>query len=86
MAETKPEWREEIPQFIAKINAIFERWQIAEFFEPPRRLGALGHTADEESHKAFRSQLDESEKLTEDARNLLLIDWARQLLIDQQTD
>jgi len=81
VAETKPEWRAEVPHFIAKIKKIFEPWQIAEFFETPRRLGALGHTADEEAHRILRSQVDESENLREDARNLMLFECARELLL-----
>ncbi len=84
VAETKPEWRAEVPHFIAKIKKIFEPWQIAEFFETPRRLGALGHTADEEGHEMLRSQLDESEKVREDARNLMLFEWARELLMEEE--
>ena len=83
VAETRPEWRAEIPHFIAKIKEIFEPWQIAEFFETPRRLGALGHTGDEEAHKALRSQVDESENLREDARNLLLFERARESLLEE---
>jgi hypothetical protein len=81
VAERKPEWRAEVPLFTAKIKDIFQPWQIAEFFETPRRLGALGHTADEEGHKLFRSQVEESENLREDARNLILFEQARQWLL-----
>lgn len=84
VAETKPEWRAEVPLFIAKIKDIFEPWQIAEFFETPRRLGALGHTADEEGHKVLRSQVDESENLHEDARNLMLFEQAREWLLEDE--
>ena len=86
VAEEKPEWRAEVPHFIGKIKEIFEQWHIAEFLETPRRLGALGHTADREGHELFRSQVDESENLREDARNLMLLEWARQLLMDDRTD
>jgi len=83
VAETKPEWRAEVPHFIAKIKRIFEPWQIAEFFETPRRLGAVGHTADEEGHEILRGQMEESEKVREDARNLTLFEWARELLVEE---
>lgn len=82
VAEEKAEWRAEIPQFVAKIKNIFEPWQIAQFLETPRRLGVLGHTADEDGHKLFRSQLEESENLREDARNLMLIERAREWLLE----
>jgi hypothetical protein len=79
-----PEWRTEIPFFIAKINETFEPWRIAQFLEAPRRLGALGHTADEEGHKLYRNQLDESENLREDSRNLILFEQAREWLLEDQ--
>lgn len=84
VAETKPEWQAEVPLFIARIKGIFEPWQIAEFFETPRRLGALGHTADEEGHKLFRSQVEESDNIREDARNLILFEQARELLLGDE--
>lgn len=84
VAETRPEWRAEIPYFIAKIKEIFEPWQITQLLDTPRRLGALGHTADEEGHKLFRSQLDESENLREDSRNLILFEQAREWLLEDQ--
>jgi len=82
VAERKPEWRAEVPHFVAKIKKVFEPWQIAEFFETPRRLGALGHVADEDGHEMLRSQMEESEKVREDARNLMLFEWARGLLLE----
>ena len=57
-AESQPDWRAEIPAFVAKIKEIFKPWQIAEFLETARRLGALGHASDEEGHKLFRSQVE----------------------------
>jgi hypothetical protein len=84
VAQTNPEWRAQLPQFIDKIKEIFEPWQIAQFFATPRRLGALGHTADKEGHEALRSQLDESENVREDARNLMMIEWARELLMQDK--
>jgi len=82
VAERKPEWRAEVPYFITRIKRIFEPWQMAEFFETPRRLGALGHVADEEGHEMLRSQMEESEKVREDARNMMLFEWARELLLE----
>ena len=70
---------------ISKIKEIFEPWQIAQFLETPRRLGALGHTADEEGHKLFRSQLDESENLRADSRNLIFFEQAREWLLEEET-
>src|SRR5580704_15713642 len=72
VAETDGQWRQSIPAFVAEIKAIFEPWQLAEYLDTPRRLGALGHVADDEGHRMLREALDESEKAREDARELLL--------------
>ena len=36
VAETDADFRAEIPAFVAKIKAIFERWQLAEYLETAR--------------------------------------------------
>ena len=84
VAETNDEWRELIPDFVAEILSIFEPHQLAEYLETPRRLGVLGHTASEEGHRMLRAELDDSEKAREDARNLLLLEWAKELLLDER--
>ncbi len=63
-----------------------EPWQISQFFEIPRRLGAFGHVTDEEGHNFYRSQRDDSENLSEDSRNLLLFERAREWLLEQDAD
>jgi hypothetical protein len=49
----------------------------------PRRLGTLGHVASEEAHRMFREQLDTEQQIQEDARNLMLLEWAKELLLDK---
>lgn len=83
VAETNREWRGAIPAFVAGIKALFEHWQLAEFLNTPRRLGALGHVASEETHRMFREAQDESERIREDARNLMLLEWAKELLLEE---
>src|SRR5579859_7061219 len=73
VAETDREWRQAIPAFVAKIKAMFEPWQLAEYLNTPRRLGALGHVASEEAHRLFREELEEEQRVREDARNLMLL-------------
>ncbi len=82
VAEVRPEWRAEIPHFVARIKTIFEPWQIFEFFEVPRRLGAFGHVTDDEGHNFWRSQRADSENICEDSRNLLLFERAREWLLE----
>src|SRR5271166_3619956 len=83
VAETDRHWQEAIPAFVAEIKALFEPFQLAEFLNTPRRLGALGHTADDEGHRLLREALDESDKAREDARNLMLLEWAKELLLEE---
>jgi hypothetical protein len=84
VAETDGEWRGAIPAFVAEILSIFEPHQLVEYLNTPRRLGALGHVASEETHRMFRAELDDSEKAREDARNLMLLEWAKELLLDER--
>jgi hypothetical protein len=83
VAETNDDWRRAIPSFVAEIQELFEPWQLAQFLKTPRRLGALGHTADDEGHRMLRANLDDSEKAGEDARNLLLLETAMELLLGE---
>jgi hypothetical protein len=82
VAETIREWRDAIPTFVTEINEIFEPWRLADFLNTPRRLGALGHTADDEGHRMLLASLTEEEKVREDTRNLLLLEWAKELLLE----
>ncbi len=82
VAEHDPEWRTEIPGFVEEIKDIFEPWQLAEYLDTPRRLGALGHASDEEGHRLFRSQMEEEDLVREDARNLTMLEWAKELLVE----
>lgn len=74
VAEHDPEWRAEIPGFVAEIKETFEPWQLAEYLDTPRRLGALGHASDEEGHRLLRSQMEEEHLVREDARNLAMLE------------
>ena len=85
VAETDQHWRQAIPVFVAEIKAIFEPFQLAEFPNMPRRLGALGHVASEEAHRLFREGLDEEQRVREDARNLTLLEWVKELLPDEES-
>lgn len=84
VAETDGNWRRAIPDFVTEIMEIFEPWQLAEFLDTPRRLGALGHASTEEGHRMLRASLDESGRNREDARNLALLEWAKDLLLKNE--
>ena len=84
VAETDGNWRQAIPDIVTEIKEVFEPWQLAEFLDTPRRLGALGHASTQEGHRMLREAQSESEKAREDARNLMLLEWAKELLLDAE--
>lgn len=83
VAETNGAWRQALPPFVAEIKAMFEPQQVTGYLNTPRRLGALGHVASAETHRMFREELEEAERVGEDARNLMLLEWAKELLLEQ---
>lgn len=83
VAETNREWREAIPAFVAEINGIFELWKLSEFLNMPCRLGALGHATTEEGHRLLTADWTEEERIRQDARKLILLEWAKELLLDE---
>src|SRR5208282_3539830 len=66
VAETDRTWWQAIPAFVAEIKAMFEPWQLADFLNTPRRLGALGHASTEDGHRLLRAEWDEEQRLRED--------------------
>ena len=84
VAEKNRKWRDAIPAFVAEIKDIFEAWRLAEFLNTPRRLDALGHATTEEGQRLLQASLEESERIKEDARNLMLLEWAKELLLEEE--
>ena len=82
LAEDYPEWRDEIPNFIAEIENIFGGWQIAEYLNTGCRLGALAHAGGAETHPRFGVPRGDEMELRVDSRDVALLAWARQLLLD----
>lgn len=82
-SEDSKEFRDAIPAFVSEIKSIFPAEELGEFLNTPRRLGALGHASSEEGHQLLRAGLDESDRVREDARNLMLLEWAKELLLDE---
>jgi len=83
VAEMDREWQQAFPAFVDEIKDMFEPWQLAEFLNTPRRLGALGHASAEDGHRLLRAEWDEEQRLREDARNLMMLEWAKELLLEE---
>jgi len=84
VAETNRSWRQSIPTFVAGIKSIFEPWQLADFLNTPRRLGALGHASTELGHLLLTAEWEEKQHAQEDAKNLILLEWAKELLLETE--
>ena len=80
-AENKPEYRSEIPSFVAEIKTIFEKWQLAEFLETARQTEPfdLSIYEDEDPEDIERERKDE---LRRSAADLLLVERAREWLLE----
>jgi hypothetical protein len=79
-AETDEEFREEIPEFVAEIRDIFERWQLAAYLDIARqteRFDPADYDDPKEAEFARRLELRES------ARDLLLVERAREWLLEE---
>lgn len=94
-AETDSDFRAEIPEFVAKIKEIFERWQLAQYletaresepFDPslfePRDHSILGK--EEIEFDAEEIEEIRSEDIRQCTRDLLLVERARDWLLEQE--
>lgn len=84
VAEDYPEWRDEVANFVAAIKELFTSWQIAEYFSTSCRLGALAYAGGEESPSFFSTPITHEAELRGDPRDVMLLSWARQLLLDDE--
>jgi hypothetical protein len=77
-AETEKEFREELPAFAAEIRDIFERWQLASYLEDTRHTERFDPADYDDPAEAARMQ-----ELRESANDLLLVERAREWLLEE---
>jgi hypothetical protein len=80
-ADDHPEWRAELPAFVAEIKTIFERWQLAEYLEKARQTEPFDPSIydEEDDDIELERQLD----IRRCAANLLLVERAREWLLEE---
>jgi hypothetical protein len=79
-AETHPEFRAEIPEFVAEIRAIFEPWQLAEYLEVARQTGPFDPSLyDEEDPEVL--EMERQADVRSCASDLLLVEQAKEWLL-----
>lgn len=82
LAEDYPEWRGEIPDFVAEIRDIFGSWQIAEYLTTSCRPDALAHIGGGGAYASPGGRLSGEKASPPDVRDLALLQRATQLLSD----
>ena len=83
-AETDADFRTEIPAFVAGIKTIFETWQLAGYLEVARQTEPFDPSLydDEEDDPEFVED-ERRDELRRSATDLLLIERAREWLVDE---
>jgi hypothetical protein len=81
-AETHADFRAEIPAFVAEIKRIFERWQLAEYLEKARHSEPFDPSLYEDDDDPEEMEMDREEDIRLSARDLLLVERAKEWLLD----
>jgi hypothetical protein len=93
-AETDAGFRAEIPAFVAKINQIFERWQLAQYLKTARETEPFDpklfepQSSDLLGEEEIEFDTEEGEEMRKDdirqcTRDLLLVERAREWLLEE---
>src|SRR4051812_10962874 len=83
-AETDAEFRAEIPAFAAEIKIIFERWQLAEELDRARQSEPLDPDLYDGDDDPEDVEMDRQEDIRRSAIDLLLIEQAREWLLEDE--
>jgi hypothetical protein len=82
-AEEDAEFRAEIPAFVAEIKTIFEPWQLAEYLEKAGWTEPFDPSIyDEEGEDAEFIEMERKDNLRRAANELLLIERAKEWLLE----
>ena len=93
VAETNADFRAEIPVFVGKLKAIFERWQLAQYLETAHQTEPFDASLFEPTSsyllgdEEIEFDADEVEEMRKDdirqcTRDLLLVERAREWLLE----
>jgi len=80
-AETDADFRAEIPAFVGGIKTIFETWQLAEYLQTARQSEPFD-PSDYEDEDPETVELDRKCEISRSASDLLLVESARELLLE----
>ena len=80
-AETDADFRAEIPSFVAEVKTIFEPWQLAEYLEIARQTEPFDPGLYNEDEDPEDVEMGRQEDIRRSARDLLLVERARDWLL-----
>jgi hypothetical protein len=81
VADSDPNFRAEIPAFVAEIKTIFERWQLAEFLETARQTEPFDPNYYDDADEV---EAERPSELRRSAADLLLVERARDWLLEEE--
>ena len=83
-AEADADFRAEVPAFAAEVKTIFEPWQLAESLETARQTEPFDPSLydEDEDHEAVEDE--RQEEIRRSARDLLLVEQAREWLLGEE--
>ena len=80
-AEADTDFRAEIPDFVAEIKSIFERWQLAEYLETARETEPFDPDDYDDAEEA---EMERQSELRRSSADLLLVERAREWLLEEE--
>jgi hypothetical protein len=81
-AETRFEFRAEIPVSIAEIKVIFERWQLAKYLERARQTGPFDSSEHDDDDLEI-VEMERRDNIRRSANDLLLVERAKEWLLEE---
>jgi hypothetical protein len=82
VADRRAEWAKELPKFIARIREIFEEWEVREYFDNVKRVGALGHICEDDEQYNYLQRVGMiKEDVVKAAENVVLVERAKDMLL-----
>jgi hypothetical protein len=86
-AESSPDFRGEIPDFVAEIKRIFEKWQLALYLETANETEPFDASLYEDDEEYDPEEIEEmrQDDIRRCTRDLLLIEQARGWLLEDES-
>lgn len=80
-ADSRPEWAEKLPLFVAEVKRIFTADELRRYFATTTRVGAAAHVASDEEYETMRDAGMFDNDVISGAADAILFERARVLLL-----